>query len=432
MNIIKQAKQTLFQQIRELEKNRKTCFYNPDTDFTRNRKLDFQKMIRIFLSMEAGSINQELLKYFHYGKSVTDSAFCQQRNKIRPEFFRKLFLTHTESLKKTRTFKGYRLLACDGSTLRTTIASKDMKYLCQGASSPRGIGYLHLTALYDVLNQCYTDADIQPDRKHNEKVSLIKMMQALDKEQKTILIADRGFESYNVMAHTNFAGHFYLIRIKDNASGGFMHFLDTPDRDEFDVTYKRTFIRSYSRKYLQRNNTYISVRRKYEMDFFTPERGTYEMNFRIIRIKITEDNYECLVTNLPKDEFCAEDLKKLYYLRWGIETSFRDLKYSLSLNHFHGKKEEFVIQEIYARMIMFNFCKSVIMQLPIPSIHKKYEYRINFKRAVPVLKNCLRIGSPPFYEIIKLLTENLSPVRPGRKFKRKCEKALQSTTIIRN
>lgn len=39
MNIIKQAKQTLFQQIRELEKT---------------------------------------------GKSVTDSAFCQQRNKIRP------------------------------------------------------------------------------------------------------------------------------------------------------------------------------------------------------------------------------------------------------------------------------------------------------------------------------------------------------------
>lgn len=425
MNVISQAKQTLFHQIRDLEKDRELYLSNPKSDFTRIRKLDFLKMIRIFLSMEAGSINQELLTYFNYKKYVTDSAFCQQRNKIKPVFFRNLFLTHAESLKKTKTYKDYQLLACDGSTLRTPIASKDPKYLCQGKSASRGTGYLHLTALYDVLNQYYVDADILPDRKHNEKLSLIKMLQGLEKGKKTILIADRGFESYNVMAHVNSAGHFYLIRIKDNSPGGFMHFLDTPDKQEFDVQYKRKFVRNYSRKYLQRNDTHISIRHKYEMDFFTPEHGEYEMDFRIVRTKIAEDSYECLVTNLPKDEFSAEDLKELYNLRWGIETSFRDLKYSLNLNHFHGKKEESVIQEIYARMIMFNFCKSIITKLNTHLIHKKYEYRINFKITVPILQNCLRTESPPFSETIKLLIGNVSPVRPGRKFERKIPKTLE-------
>ncbi|MCO8241010.1 transposase, partial [Streptococcus suis] len=42
-----------------------------------------------------------------------------------------------------------------------------------------------------------------------------------------------------------------------------------------------------------------------------------------------------------------EKLKDLYAYRWGIETSFRDLKYSIGLTHFHAKKKEGILQEIY-------------------------------------------------------------------------------------
>ncbi|WP_447558201.1 transposase [Streptococcus suis] len=38
-------------------------------------------------------------------------------------------------------------------------------------------------------------------------------------------------------------------------------------------------------------------------------------------------------------------LKELYAYRWGIETSFRDLKYSIGLTHFHAKKKEGILQE---------------------------------------------------------------------------------------
>ncbi|WP_309146162.1 transposase [Lactobacillus helveticus] len=35
-------------------------------------------------------------------------------------------------------------------------------------------------------------------------------------------------------------------------------------------------------------------------------------------------------------------MKELYHLRWGIETSFKKLKYSLGSVQFHSKQDKFM------------------------------------------------------------------------------------------
>ncbi|MFQ8955335.1 MAG: transposase [Mediterraneibacter gnavus] len=62
------------------------------------------------------------------------------------------------------------------------------------------------------------------------------------------------------------------------------------------------------------------------------------MNFRVVRFAISEDSYESIITNLPKEDFPVEEIKKVYAMRWGIETSFRELKYAIGLCCFHSKK----------------------------------------------------------------------------------------------
>lgn len=62
----------------------------------------------------------------------------------------------------------------------------------------------------------------------------------------------------------------------------------------------------------------------------------YELHFRMVRLEIKPGFFETLVTNT---DYSPEKLKDLYAYRWGIETSFRDLKYSIGLTHFHAKKE---------------------------------------------------------------------------------------------
>ena len=53
----------------------------------------------------------------------------------------------------------------------------------------------------------------------------------------------------------------------------------------------------------------------------------YEFTFRIVRLRISDDFYEVLATNLPADEFSVDDLMDVYHLRWRVETSYRFLKY---------------------------------------------------------------------------------------------------------
>ena len=65
---------------------------NSAVDFTRNRKLNFETTIKNVISMETGSLKDELLKLNDYSVDTpTASAFIQARSKIRVEAFQILF-----------------------------------------------------------------------------------------------------------------------------------------------------------------------------------------------------------------------------------------------------------------------------------------------------------------------------------------------------
>ena len=52
---------------------------------------------------------------------------------------------------------------------------------------------------------------------------------------------------------------------------------------------------------------------------------------------------EILITNLDSCLFPLSALKTLYARSWGIETSFRSLKYTVGLIHLHAKKPDLVL-----------------------------------------------------------------------------------------
>ena len=81
------------------------------------------------------------------------------------------------------------------------------------------------------------------------------------------------------------------------------------------------------------------------------------MQFLIVRFQLDNGNYECLATNLSRENFPPEKLKALYARRWGIELSYRDLKYTLGMNNMHSRKTNSIKQEIYSNLIMHNFCR---------------------------------------------------------------------------
>ena len=146
----------------------------------------------------------------------------------------------------------------------------------------------------------------------------------------------------------------------------------------------------------------------------------YDMDFRVVRFKLSEDAYECIITNLDRENFPPEKIKELYHMRWGIENSFRDLKHTIGLSHFHSKKVEFVKQEIYARLVLYNFCEAITSHIAVENKPRKHTYQLNFSAAVDVCRQFLpdhSTLSPPNVEA--LLLKYVLPVRNGRHDPRK-------------
>ena len=76
---------------------------------------------------------------------------------------------------------------------------------------------------------------MQKSRKANEQRALCDMVDRSD-IRSTILLADRGYESYDALAHIQEKGWKFLFRIKDSACG-IAAGLTLPDSDTFDVAF---------------------------------------------------------------------------------------------------------------------------------------------------------------------------------------------------
>ena len=96
-------------------------------DFSRQRKLPFEKVVLFTMNLSRRNIQVELTKFirsFADGiRDVTGSAFNQGRRKLRPEVFRKLLEVTTgefysDNEQRVELWRGMRLLAVDGSIFR--------------------------------------------------------------------------------------------------------------------------------------------------------------------------------------------------------------------------------------------------------------------------------------------------------------------------
>lgn len=134
---------------------------NPGKDFVRNRKLNFSTMLMLLISMGGKTLNEELLEYFIFKDfSPTNSAFIQQRSKIQLYAFEHLLKEFNKKLSFVKTYKGYRLLAVDGSDLSYAANPNDKECYFYNKQTLKAYNIIHLNAVYDLLNKTYVDAYI--------------------------------------------------------------------------------------------------------------------------------------------------------------------------------------------------------------------------------------------------------------------------------
>ena len=83
---------------------------------------------------------------------------------------------------------------------------------------------------------------------------------------------------------------------------------------------------------------------------------------------------------------------------------------------FHSRKKQLVLQEIYAKLILYNFSEAITRGVVIQNAERKYVYSINFTLAISLCVEFLRRCKQgnPLIGLEDVLSRHLIPIRPGR------------------
>lgn len=415
MNIFSSVKNLLLKHIQIMEENKTEFVKNPLRDFTRKRKLSFSDTILLLISMECGSIRSELLKYFSYNpETATSSAFVQQRDKLNSFALKHLFYSFSAEF-PSRTHKGYHLFAVDGSDVLIPDVGNE-KYSYFRRENQRDYYQVHVNAVYDLLNKQYSAAYIEPRRGHDERKAFYRLFDEHTFPTNSLFIFDRGYEGYPLMAHISSKNQYFLIRAKDGSVGGILKGIELPQEEEFDFLFDKICVNKIRKAHHENLEQYHRVHATYTPYFLNQTVKEYPLSFRIVRVKLSNGTYECLLTNLPRESFDMNALKELYNKRWGVETSFRHLKYSIGLLYFHSKKIESIEQEIWARLILYNYSMAVAINIDKKETYCRYSYKLNITNAIQVCRRFLKLcidETPP--DVEQLISGVLLPIRPERK-----------------
>lgn len=388
-----------------------------DRSFSRKRTLSIETMFKLLLSMHGGSLKKELVDA---GIDATSSAFVQRRKQIDWMDFENLFESFNNRSRDTETFKGFQVLAIDGTAVNLPTNPKASSYMSNGGKR-KGYNQLHANILYNVLSKTYTHCTIQSQPETDEVEALWFMLRWYNFPSNTLIVADRGYESYNNFAYLLESGLHFLIRVRQDRSAmreiAKLPMMELDTKVSFTITTTQTNkdkANGYILVQTNRNRIQSSKSRGQRWDFPSP----YPMSFRVVRVLLDTGQYETLVTNLPP-EITAQELKELYHARWGIETAFRELKYGLGLVNLHGKSDDFAKQEIYCAMTMANFCSRIVNQVIIEQDDSRiYEYQVNHTMAVHLCKKYFREENGNGRELMRSIAKHIEPVRPGRQDQR--------------
>ena len=375
-------KRTLFNIIADMDRHAYLFSKRPGIDFSRHSKLPFGKMLSLIISMQGQSLNKELRRYFQYSPHVPKaSAFVQQRSKILDGTFEFLFKEFNQCFPSSYSFRGYDILATDGSDFDIPFDPSDPATLIKNCYNTGSFSQYHVSFLFNTFDRRFVDCVIHPRNFYNENTALYEMMKRYQPDHKTIIIADRGYSCFNTIAHFQQSEFYYLIRGKDiySESSAFKH-SDLPDSEEFDIDMSFDLTRSQRKKYKEHPERYKYLPAKTQFDFIDPD-----------------------------------DRNSIFTIR------------------FHSKKREFIIQEIWARMILYNYCILVAFQIPIDNLKKyKHERQISYKDAIDICREYLH---PHTYlknkTLIQLLLRYIHPVRPDRKVPRKTRRSRRFTPFTR-
>ena len=347
-------------------------------------------------------------------KSITKSAFVQNRQKVKPELFKYLLAEvnkefYTDNDENVELWEGFRLLAVDGSrvTLPITKELKE-KYGVFKNQHETELVIGRISVLYDVLNCIIIDGILAPSEVGERDLAL-KHIEYCTKND--LIIYDRGYPSFEFIYEHEIIRLNYIIRCKPDLNWQVKEFVSSKEQTCIIDLHpgKNTIFKGNN----YNKNTTVKV--------------------RLVKVKLSSGETEILMTSLLEVQKYKSDIFKwVYFKRWGVETFYDVFKNKLQIENFSGYSDIAIQQDFNCTLFIRNLQSIILKDMNEEAKEQykecKYQYKINNNISIGLMKNrIIELFLDENTEVIldelkSLLITSVVPIRPDRKFERHKDK----------
>ena len=383
-----------------------------EKDFTRKRSLPFHTVILFLLNLVKRALQDELDEFFKLesgedvaARKVTKSAFSQARKKLHAGAFIDLntvqvgyFYDHFPY----RTWKGFRLLAVDGSTGQLPETPDVIDHFgLFGDSIPLG----RVSQMFDALNGVTVEALIGPMNAGEREYAACHFAKIGPGD---LTLLDRGYPAFWLFALIIGKDADFCARVPVGVWGVVDEFVASGCKEQIvDLSPCAPAIKKCQTRNLP----------------------TDPIEVRLLRIDLDSGEVEVLITSLlDTDHYPYSDFKALYHQRWPVEEDYKVVKSRTEVENWSGKSALSVYQDFYAKVFTKNLTAILAFhaqeEVKQQSRDKKYIYQINFTQALSKMKDTvvLLFQRTDVLRILtrlwEVMTRTIEPIRPGRKYPR--------------
>jgi Transposase DDE domain len=378
------------------------------TAFLRHRKLPFDRIAGTLIHLAKNSLQivcNKLGDFFHMDQPASKQAFSQARLNLSYTCFQELNDRALQAFYKEDRqglWKGYRLFAADGSTIRLPESKDTLLHFGRWS---------------------------QGDKKASEHCPIVGRISEFT-DMAGGLIVSAALAPWGVGEKTLAEGQLRLIAEKMRTWGveKFLFIYDRgyPSKDFFSLhhTLGADFVFRIPRRFNKEIDALMKSDRADQILRLYEERPL----LRIAVYQLPSGEKEVLLTSLTDQEHISyEDLFEIYGMRWrASEEGYKRQKVQLELQNFATKSAMGVLQEFWAAIYINNIIAISCYEIEGPQLPgNNSKYRLN--RSVlfgslreDVLKTLTsEISAESFLEKFrKLATRTKVPIRPGRQFSR--------------
>lgn len=409
----------LFLEMAAADPEIRQLFTNSANDFSRDRKLPFAKLISMLINLPKRSLSIEIQEFFeHIGTaelSCTKGAFSLQRTKLKPIFFKvwnqwlidNFYYWYGDKVKR---WKGFTLLAVDGSTGYLFNKGDIMAHFGTQCNQYMEVPMTQIMQIQDVLNDLTLWSDIYPANEPEQHIMANNIFRI---PPGSLTLFDRGYPSYTLMyllLNQEQPRHF-VMRCRSNFNNAVKDFLRSSKHSKIIEMKpdKRTIEQLKIYGFIVTGNTAIKV--------------------RMVKINLPTGTQEILLTSLYDETiYNLCELKKLYALRWRIETTYSKLKNQQQMEIFTGHRVICLEQDYAAGIFTANLQSLIEKQadqyIQQISKNRKHNYKINKNVSWAFMKHRvvkLFLEKDAIHILIQLqkaFERNLEPERLGRHYPR--------------